>query len=105
MYAPYIEPDFDPCRGYSYARNKKPMNIIPNKTKGVFDKTSIPDYSSDDRTFTEDVIIYGNEMLNIGYYDFKDREWRFHTDTLIDMKEVDFKWMYPPSTLTKKTNK
>ena len=100
VHAPYTDPDFDPCRGYSYAK-KKPMNIIPNKTKGVFDKQSVPEASQDDQTFSEDVIIYGNEMLNIGYFDFKDHEWKFHTDTLIDMKDVDFKWMYAPKALTK----
>lgn len=79
----------------------KLLSVIPKNTKGVFDKDSIPDYSPDDRTFTEDVIVYGYDMLNIGYYDFKSNEWKFHTDTLIDMKDVDFKWMYAPKQLTK----
>lgn len=100
VYAPYTDPDFDPCRGYSYAR-KKPMKVIPQGTKGVFDKSVVPDYCKDDNTFTTDVIIYGNELLNIGYFDYKSNEWKFHTDTLIDMKEIDFKWMYAPKALTK----
>lgn len=100
VYAPYTDPNFDPCRGYSYAK-KKPMNVIANNTKGVFDKQSSPDYSPDDRTFSVDVIVYGYDMLNIGYFDHKSGEWKFHTDTLIDMKEIDFKWMYAPKALTK----
>lgn len=39
-------------------------------------------------------------MMNIAFYDFVDKKWHFHTDTLIkDYENEDFKWIYQPDYL------
>jgi hypothetical protein len=73
----------------------------------IYTRNNKPKASNDDLTFSEDVIIMTEDgLLNIGYYDFKDDKWKWHTETLVDMEEivdgkpVDFAWIYPPSILT-----
>lgn len=60
---------------------------------------------SEDEDYSIDVITSTPEgMLNIGFYDFKDEVWQFHTDTLTDPYEngelQPFVWWYAPTERT-----
>lgn len=47
--------------------------------------------------FSVDVITCDKEgLLNLAFYNYDTKEWSFHSDTLIDYKDVDFVWIYPP---------
>lgn len=60
-------------------------------------KTEIPmdDPDAGGDGFSVDVVIMSKSgMLNIGYFDHQYMHWRWHTDAMEDLNEVDFKWMY-----------
>lgn len=38
-------------------------------------------------------------LMNLGYYNYDMECWLFHTDTLIDMKDVNFIWCYVPTKM------
>lgn len=62
----------------------------------------MPVKSKDDKFMSVDVVcMFEDEMLNIGFFDFEDMEWSFHTDTLYDPKGKIFKWMYADPKLLK----
>jgi hypothetical protein len=64
----------------------------------IYQKSDIP--KRDEEDCSVDVITYDqNGMLNIGYFDFELNHWSFHTDTLVDLKDKDFVWMYAPEEL------
>lgn len=73
----------------------------------VYTRNNKPDPSQDDPSFSQDVIIMTeDEMLNIGYFDYEQDKWKYHTDTLVDLNEPDeegvlikFNWIYPPKEL------
>lgn len=67
----------------------------------IYSEKDIPRTSKDDVVFSVDVIVYLGGILNIGYYDYEDKEWQFHTDTFIDPKDNGFNWIYCPKELKK----
>jgi hypothetical protein len=68
----------------------------------VYNKTEFPerkqgeDYSVDVLTCDED------GLLNLGFYNYIEKVWCFHTDTLQNYDEVAFVWMYAPKELEMK---
>ena len=72
--------------------------------KKVFQNTEFPTQIEGEQ-HSVDVIVYAEEnMLNVGFYQFAEKKWLFHTDTLQDPYEnnelMDFVWMYKPDYLT-----
>lgn len=73
----------------------------------VYTRFNKPEMSSDDPTISVDVIACTEDgLLNIGYFNFQDDKWYWHTDTLVDVEElnedgepVQFNWIYPPKEL------
>lgn len=70
----------------------------------IYTQNDYPEPSKDDNTFSVDVICADKEgMMNIGCYNYKDEEWVFHTDTMVDPYEFNevypFVWMYKPDEL------
>lgn len=75
-----------------------------------YQNTEHPIVSSDDPDYSVDVITYSKEgLLNIGFYDFKDEVWKFHTETLSDPyedgKPQPFIWFYLPKEIKEFFNK
>lgn len=65
--------------------------------------TELPVSSKDDPNYSVDVFTCDEEGLHgLAYYVFEDKEWHFHTDTLVDYNEkgneTKWKWCYPPFT-------
>lgn len=72
----------------------------------TYPKTKHPkrnrDLSGEKLELSVDVITFSESgMLNIGFYDYDDKEWDFHTNTMEDMDKADFVWCYPPRQLIK----
>ncbi|HFK5563460.1 TPA: hypothetical protein ACGZ9C_003128 [Elizabethkingia anophelis] len=70
----------------------------------LFNQNELPEPSNEDKDFSEDVFIVDQDNLNgIAYYSFKDSEWMFHTETMVDYfeegNETKFWWYYPPVTI------
>ncbi len=71
----------------------------------IFNQTVAPKRVKDEfgylSNYSEDVITFdGNGMLNIAWYDYQDKEWRFHIDVELEPGEQpEFAWMYKPSQL------
>jgi len=74
------------------------------KPTSIFnDPTDIPLASKCDSTVTVDVFIIDERgMHGLAFYDLQDKEWRFHTDTVVDYNEkgneTKWKWYYPQIT-------
>ncbi|MFZ4413620.1 MAG: hypothetical protein ACOYOV_11090 [Bacteroidales bacterium] len=73
---------------------------IPKSTSIFHDPTEIPLVSKCDSTVTVDVFIIDESgMHGLAFYDLQDKEWRFHTDTVVDYNEkgneTKWKWYYP----------
>lgn len=72
----------------------------------IFQNNEYPKQNPEDKEHSIDVITVNDSgLMNIGYYNFKLRKWRFHTDTLVDPYEdglENFVWMYRPKELTTK---
>lgn len=63
----------------------------------TYNRNDQPTKSSDDPNYSVDVIVVLDGMLNIGYYNFINGKWVFHTDTLTDPDEAErFEWYYAP---------
>jgi hypothetical protein len=43
--------------------------------------------------------------LNLGYWNYDTQEWLFHSDTMMDMDDVEFFWFYPPNEIIREANK
>lgn len=80
---------------------KKTIEINPKVN--VFDPNSKPIESEDDKMLSVDVCCIDEEGLhNLGYYNFEENKWKFHTDTLVDYfekgNETKWWWYYPVVT-------
>ena len=64
-----------------------------------FDKTEYPAQVKDESHSVDVFACDGDGLLNLGFYDYENKKWCFHTDTLHDYEDVDFVWMYPPKGL------
>lgn len=73
----------------------------------IYTRNNKPDPNPENIEVSQDVIVYTEDgLLNIGFFDYLNEKWSFHTDTLIDMDEtgddgkpVQFNWMYAPEEL------
>ena len=72
------------------------FNFIEKSIVGnVYNQNDLPHPSKDDFRYSVDVFIRLDEMFNVGFFDFEDKVWSFHTDTLINPDGKNFIWMYP----------
>lgn len=68
-----------------------------------YKNTEFPKLGDDkELNYSVDVIISDSTgMLNIGFYDFNDRVWQFHSDQFnhayTNGKLIDFVWWYAPT--------
>lgn len=65
--------------------------------------TVFPVFSTDYEWMSVDVITIDEEgLINLAYYSFRENEWKFHTDTLVDYfekgNEMKWGWYYSPFT-------
>lgn len=74
----------------------------------IFKNTQYPrrdvDLKGEESHLSEDVITFDKDgMLNIGFWDYNNKVWSWHTDTMVDMYEggvlIEFSWMYKPENL------
>ena len=68
----------------------------------IYKKTEHPEMVPDEH-FSVDVITCDSDgLINLGYYNYADKEWNFHSDTMRDYTNVEFTWIYPPVDKMKK---
>jgi hypothetical protein len=67
--------------------------------KVVYNSTEYPDIEERDECYSVDVITMDKDgLLNIAFYDYDTKKWRFHIDNHTD---DDFRWCYAPDYLRK----
>lgn len=64
----------------------------------IYKKTEHPEKIKGE-VFSVDVITCDEDGLpNLGFYNYDTDTWSFHTDTLSDYSNVNFVWMYIPTS-------
>lgn len=67
----------------------------------TFNKNTYPTKNKDNPDQSTDVLILSeDELMYVGYYDFKYKEWKLYQEGWLEIDLGNFIWTYKPGELT-----